>query len=47
MSYWEYMQSSISCMNIFAEESKFSDLKMAYDEAATLAMGIVGLVALY
>lgn len=47
MSYWEYMQSSLSCMNIFMEESKLSSLKLAYDGAATLAMGVVGLVALY
>lgn len=35
--YWEYMQSTVSCMNIFIEATMLSDLQAAYDKAINLA----------
>lgn len=47
MLYWEYTNSNVSCMSIFMETTLLSDLYDAYDGAATLAVGVFGLLALY
>jgi hypothetical protein len=47
MSYWEYSQSTVTCMSLFTEASTLSDLYDAYNGAATLAVGVFGLLALY
>ena len=44
---WDLQQSTVSCMNIFMETQKLSDLFDAYDGAAALAVGVFGLLALH
>lgn len=46
-SSWEYTHSSVSCKDIFFESIMLSDLLDAKDGAATLAVGVLGLLALY
>ena len=43
--YWEFSQSTVSCMSIFMETQALSDLFDAYDGAAALA--VFGLLALH
>ena len=47
ISYWEYTNSNVSCMSIFMETTLLNDLYDAYNGAATLAVGVFGLLALY
>jgi hypothetical protein len=47
MMYWEHTQSTVTCMNIFSETTRLSDLQDAYEGAATLVVGVYIFLALY
>ena len=43
MLYWEYTQSTISCMSVFLETTTLDDLYSSYNSALALAIGLLGL----
>lgn len=47
MTYWEYLQSTVECTNIFSEVTTLAELQSVYDGEGILTMGVICLLALY